>query len=190
MMPGQSLLLAVLLAALAVAGSAHEFDESSVPEPTRLAVVASRLDARIVKIGDTQRVDSNDAVAEIAAIEVRAGSGRERGVRIDLRNEGVADSLYLDTAQADRLVADLAHFDDWSARACDRGTHCTFGIARCRPTQTDTQAFCPAVYTTREGGWGLTFGTPSGNFRFPGVSSSQWSGALAMALKSLARPEN
>lgn len=165
-------------------------DETSVAEPTRLAVMASQFGARITTIGDTQRIASNDAAGAISVIEVSAGAQRELGLRIDLRNEGEADSLYLDAQQARWLHAEFQHLGEWSERACDRGTNCSFGIARCRPSQTVTQAFCPATYTTSEGSWGIAIETQSGGFRFPGVDAAQWSDALAAALKSLEQPES
>ena len=181
--------LAVILLSVAASvpqpGRAQPADEGSVPEPTRMAVMASRLDARIATIGDLRRVESNDAIAEIATIEISAAAEREKGIRIDLRNASGADSLYLDAQQGRRLRDDLAQLDRNSELACESGIHCAGGIARCRPSQSVAQAFCPTAYRTREGEWGISISTPDGYFEFPGVKAADFSSDLAIVIQGL-----
>jgi hypothetical protein len=179
------MILLCLAAAVPLTGRTQSADEGSVPEPTRMAVMASRLDARVATVGELQRIDSNDAVAEIAGIEISAGDKREQGVRIDLRNESGADSLYLDAQQGRRLRDDLTQLERNSELACESGIHCAGGIARCRPSQSVAQAFCPTAYRTREGKWGISISTPGSYFAFPGVKAADFSSVLTIVIQGL-----
>jgi len=179
------MILLCLAAAVPLPGRTQSPDEGSVPEPTRMAVMASRLDARVATIGHPGRVESNDAVAEIAAIEVNASAERTEGLRLDLRNEAAADSIYLDPRQAIRLRDDFAHLEQMHEQACDRETNCAFGIARCRPSQDVEQALCPTAYSTAEGGWGVSISTPEGLFLFPGLKPADFSRELATVIEGL-----
>jgi hypothetical protein len=173
---------------------AREFDERSIPEPSQLGVVASDSDAQVIAIGSSRRIESSESTAEIAVVEVVASDGeRQRGVRVSLESAGGTDEIYLDSGQAAQLRDELAGLEGWYERdaTCEAIRYCVRGVARCRPSQSVRQAYCPSVYVTPEGEQGVILSTPRFSFRYPSMRAAVFVAAVDATIGELAgRPTN
>jgi hypothetical protein len=165
---------------------AQEFDERSMPEPTDLAVEASNPGAQVREFAASRKVESGDSSAEIDAVEVIAPGGvRLPGVRVSLQHSGDSDQIYLDAAQARQFRDELAKLEG-GTQGCEASEICVYGIARCRPSQTVRQAYCPGVYEKKSGERGIALSTPRGSLQFPGVEAQAFVAALEAAIATLA----
>ena len=168
-----SVLLAFTLALLALPALA--FDEASIPEPTILSVAAAEATANIVVIGVPRLVESDDSLAEIAVVEVASSNHTSlRGVRIDLERGDHMAELYLNADQVAQFRNELVGFKEYYERGatCGARHRCVHGVARCRPSQVERQAFCPSFYTTPDGKQGVVISTSRYTFPFPHVEPS------------------
>lgn len=178
--------LALLAAGLSGAARAQDI-ESLFVDPTPLAEAAAASDARILVVGDHGRIDTDDAAAEIVAVEIVAADGnRERGVRVTLESEDRNALVYIDVDQALQVRNELTRFDGTSAVIPGCTGVCIHGIARCRPSQQIAQALCPAVYSASSGETGVHLSTPRGAFQFPAVTASAFAATLDAAIASAA----
>ena len=172
--------LALVASLLCAVSSTHTSgqlaEEVSVPEPTHLHAIASAEGSQIVSYTAVGEIASVDATAVIASIEVEGHNGqRVRGIKIQMQNATTSYDIYI----TDSLLAgfraelqELEHTKAWYGK-CQAKRICVHGIARCRPSQSEPQAYCPAHYTTPDADHGLILDTPHGAFSFPGVTASQ-----------------
>lgn len=168
-----SVLLVCTLALQALLAQA--FDEKSIPEPTILSVAAAEATANIVVIGSPRLVESDDSLAEIAVVEVASSNDTPlRGVRIDLERGDHMAELYLDAHQVDQFRNELVGFKEYYERGepCGARNRCVHGVARCRPSQVERQAFCPSFFTSPDGKQGVVISTSRYSFTFPHVEPS------------------
>lgn len=164
---------------------AQGFDERSIPEPTELGSITLSPGAEIRTIGAQISVGSRASNAQIAAVEVRTSDGkRQCGLRIALENSGKVDLVYLAVKEAAQLRAEFAGFDASysSSSRCEAISMCVEGVARCRPSQTVRQAYCPSVYATAQGERGVYLSSPRSAFRFPLTPASQFVSAIDAAM--------
>ena len=157
------------------------------PEPTQLEVWVGQPGSRFTKSEQVGRIDSTDAQAVITAVVVERPHNtpsRVRGIRIDLRNASSADRIYVDESELVYLKHQLDGMDCGvaSMRNESGAAYRVRGIARCRPSQTIPQAYCPAYYITPESE-GLSLSTFSGhNFKFPAQRPSTLADAVGRAM--------
>lgn len=164
----------LLSAATSVHAQSPQKAEASIPEPTALAAVASMSDTRILwtqAIGDLQATDSS-ATAAVTAVEMAGGDGRVlRGVIVALDSSDSTDRIYLGESELQLLQDELAELaallqSERNTR-CDAVILCTMGIARCRPSQGEIQAYCPGIWSKPTSERGFVLGTPRSAFLFP-----------------------
>jgi hypothetical protein len=74
---------------------------------------------------------------------------------------------------------------DNNGSSCTAKNTCVRGVARCRPSQTETQAICPSYYYTADGRQGMQLATPRHAFDYPYVEPSVSAYAFAVALGEL-----
>ncbi len=159
------------------------------PEPTQLEVWVGQTGSRITKSEQVGRIDSTDAHAVITAVVVEHTHNtprRVRGIRIDLRNPSSADRIYVDESELVYLKHQLDGIDCGvaSMRNDSETPYRVSGIARCRPSRTVPQAYCPAYYITPESE-GLSLSTFGGhNFRFPSKRPSALANAIGRAMSA------
>jgi hypothetical protein len=171
---------------------AQDFDERSVSEPTRLSGVALDSGAETRVVGTQALVESRESIAQIAAVLVLSSDGEHhRGVRVSLKNSSQADQLYIDVGEAAQLRDEFGSFDKWHERTptCEAINLCVEGVARCRPSQSLRQAYCPSAYSTSRGERGVLLSTPRHSFRFPSTEPSAFVHAIDVAIAELARRE-
>lgn len=160
---------------------------TAAPEPTLLEVWARQPGLLISKSKEVGRVDSTDAQAVITALVIEApqsNPSRVRGIRIDLRNAISTDRIYVEENQLVHLKYELDSMkcSVASMRRESGAAHRVFGIARCRPSQTVPQAYCPSYYVGPDSE-GLSLSTFSGhNFRFPSKKPSAIADAIGRAM--------
>lgn len=160
---------------------AQGFDERSIPEPTELGSVALSPGAEIRTIGADASVGSRDSNAQIAAVEVRTANGkRQCGLRIALESSGRLELVYLAIKEAAQLREEFAGLDASysSSSHCEAINMCVEGVARCRPSQTVRQAYCPSAYSTPQGEHGVYLSSHRTAFRFPLTPASQFVSAI------------
>lgn len=182
---------ASVIVMLPVSVPAQRAGENSVPEPTRLSEIAAAPGARTEVIGAVSRIESEDAVAEIAAVEVTAPTGeQEFGVRIALEDDRRSDSILLDAEQTVQFRRDIRpfDFDNYPFRSCEPTAICVAGIARCRPGGTP-QAYCPGIYQRGDDEAGAQLSTARNAFRFPSVRGAQFANAVEAVMDQYAAAE-
>ena len=160
---------------------AQSDDENSIAEPTRLGGIASDPATEIIAVGESSSLESDRAIANFTTVEFSLGAERERGFRLALEYDDDSDLLYLDYAQAAQLRDELAGFDGWRERACGGARNCVFGVARCRPSQSVRQAFCPSIYR-QDGEVGVSISTPGNVYPFPSLDASELADAIAAVM--------
>jgi hypothetical protein len=173
---------------LSVAAVAQDFSEHSIPEPTLISVVASDATAKTAVVGIPNQIESDDSLAEVAVVEVvTSDDNKQTGIRILLEHDDQHDFLYLDSSQLGQFRDELASFASAYERGetCEAINRCMLGVARCRPSQTVRQAFCPSFYSTPDGKQGLTVSTPRHSFSFPSIEPSVFLGAIDAAIGDL-----
>jgi hypothetical protein len=178
----------LLQTAVPAAVLAQGFDEKSIQEPTQFSVVVSDATAHATVVGSPTLVKSDESIAEIALIEITTSADTRRlGVRASLRGAGQVDTLYLDPSEASQLREELVGFDTWyePGQPCEAIRQCVRGVARCRPSQSVRQAFCPSLYSTAEGEQGILISTPRSSFRFPAIKPSIFISAIDMVVGEL-----
>jgi hypothetical protein len=131
-------------------------------------------------------IKSADANAEISAIEVEGPDGeRVRGVSIVLENSTTTDQIYITDSLLSNFRNELQEieFTRQFDNECQAKNRCIHGIARCRPSQTEVQAYCPGRYSTPESEGGFVLSTPRNSFSFPSVDGSQLDALIAEAIQ-------
>ena len=168
---------------------AQDFDERSVSEPTRLSDVALDAGADTRAVGTQALVESRESIAQIAAVLLRSHGEHHRGVRVSLKNPSQVDELYIDVGEAAQLRDEFGSFEKWLERTptCQAISLCVEGVARCRPSQTVRQAYCPSAYSTPQGERGVFLSTPRHSFRFPSTEPSAFVHAIDAAIAELGR---
>jgi hypothetical protein len=160
---------------------AQGLGERSIPDPTELGSLAVSPGAKIRAIGIQVLVKSHDSNAEIAAVEVQTADGKHQcGLQITLKDAGHSEQIYLAMQEAAQLRDEFAGFDAYysSNSRCEAISMCVEGVARCRPSQTVRQAYCPSVYSTPQGEHGVYFSASRSAFRFPATPASQFVSAI------------
>ena len=164
----------------------HLAEEVSVPEPTHLHVVATAAGSELVSSIVLGGIESTDASAEVSAIEIRGLNGdRVRGVMVTLENSTSSDQIYVPDSLLSSFRDELQHLE--FTRRFDSGCQaiyrCIRGIARCRPSQTERQAYCPGRYSTPDSEGGLVLSTPRSSFSFPSVEASELDALIGEAIQ-------
>ena len=161
-------------------------EEISVPEPTQLHTVATATDSKLIWAEALGDIKSTDANAAITAIEVEGSDGeRVRGLKIVLENSTSSDQLYITDSLLANLREELQELEYTRQfyGKCQAKFRCVHGIARCRPSQTERQAYCPGRFSTpdSEGGFGLS--TPRSYFLFPSVEAAKFDAVISEAIQ-------
>jgi hypothetical protein len=108
-----------------------------------------------------------------------------RGIRIELKNEFWTDRVFIDEGELVYLKHDLDTMDrSVAAEPAEPGAvNRMTGIARCRPSQSVPQAFCPGYFSGADSS-GLRLSTFAGhNFRFPAQRPSVLADAIGRAME-------
>ena len=162
--------------------------ETSVPESTHLLKVGFADGAKPVWSEPLGQIESSDARATVSVIEVESREGEKvRGMKIMLENSTTTDQFYLTEGLLSNFQEELEflehsrQFDD----ECQARDICVHGIARCRPSQTVRQAYCPGRYATPNSEEGLIVSTPRHSFKFPSVGTEQLSALIGEAIRAL-----
>ena len=164
-----------------------QVDSSAVPEPTVFEKIAKQRGTKVISSEEVGRIESTDARAVITAVIMENSHyrpSRVRGIRIDLRNEISSDHIYVEESELVYLKHELDSMDCSVAdmRNESGAAHRIRGIARCRPSQSVPQAYCPGYYIGPESE-GLLLSTFSGgNFRFPSERPSSLADAIGRAM--------
>ncbi|NOR35941.1 MAG: hypothetical protein GQ577_04260 [Woeseiaceae bacterium] len=161
-------------------------EEISVPEPTQLHTVASADGSEDIWSEFLGEIKSVDANAAITAIEVKGPDGeRIRGVKITLENSTVSDQIYITDSLLSNLRDELQEleFTRQFDSECQAKYRCVHGIARCRPSQTERQAYCPGRYSTPNSEGGFVLSTPRNSFSFPSVEATQLDTLISKAVQ-------
>lgn len=143
----------------------------------QLRVAASAPDSRLVVVGHEQRIVTGQFTyprAEIDVVGITTGSGAyQTGVRVVLVGySSTSDALFLDRSQAAQLRDELIGVASYRGEVehfC--AGNCELGIARCRPSQAEPQAWCPGFYLSSSGDRGLALSTPRRSFRFSSMGA-------------------
>lgn len=170
--------------------AAGDFDENSIPDPTQFSVVVADVGDDIIVAGSPIPIESDHSKAALTVIEVATDDGKRlRGVRILLQNATQEDNLYLDRRQVVQLRDEFTRLDQRfeSDEKCGAIKRCIHGVARCRPSQTVRQAFCPGFYSTPDGDGGVVISTPHYSFQFPSLGPSVFVGAADSVIGELSR---
>lgn len=188
-MTSMYLLLGWLVVAISSVPARGQSDgEASVPEPTHLHSVTLEDGSKLVWSELVGEIESSDARATVSVIEVESPQGEQvRGMKIMLENSASTDQIYLTESLLSNFQEELGflefsrQFDD----ECQAKYLCMHGIARCRPSQTERQAYCPGRYATPNSEEGLSLSTPRHSFKFPTVGTEQLSALIGEAIEAL-----
>ncbi len=161
-------------------------EEISVPEPTQLHTVAEAGSSVLVWSELLGEIKSADSTATVLAIEVEGPDGeRVRGVKISLGNSTSSDQIYITVSLLASLrdeLQELEYTRQWYGK-CQAKYRCSHGIARCRPSTTEKQAYCPGRYSTPNSEEGFVLSTPRSSFSFPSVEPAQIDALISEAVQ-------
>ncbi|MBN7796880.1 hypothetical protein [Parahaliea mediterranea] len=160
--------------------------EVSVPEPTKLHVVASTEGSNVVWSELLGEIESADASAAVTVIDIEGSNAkRARGVLIELKNAASTDHVYVTDDLLPSLRKELQELELnlQYAGECEAKHQCVLGIARCRPSQTKRQAYCPGFYSTAESDGGFILSTPRNTFLFPSIRAAQFDSFISEAVQ-------
>ncbi len=177
-----------IYASSAVLAASQLAEETSVSEPTQLHTVAIADSSEFVWSELLGEIKSADAHAVITAIEVQGADGkRVRGVKIVLENSTSVDQIYLTDSLLSGLRDELEQLEFASRldSECQAKFRCVSGIARCRPSKTESQAYCPGRYSGPNNEKGLVLSTPRHSFSFPSVEIAQLDALISAAVHTL-----
>ena len=164
-------------------------EEISVPEPTQLHRVASVAGSELVWSEVLGEIKSADANAEISAIEVKGPNGdRVRGVSITVESSMSSDQIYITVSLLSNFRNELQELEflrQFFDSRCQAKYRCVHGIARCRPSQTEQQAYCPGRFSTPDSEGGFVLSTPRNSFSFPSVDAAQLDDLIGEAMQVL-----
>src|SRR5690606_17632157 len=109
------------------------------------------------------------------------------GIKIELENSTSTDQIHVPASLLSNFRDELEFIDFWREHqgGCQAQRLCVHGIERCRPSQTERQAYCPGHYVTPNSEEGLILSTPRHSFRFPSVETEQLTVLIGEALKAL-----
>ena len=118
------------------------------------------------------RVESSDA--ELFVYVPAQGGAREPAPPVlELRLHGFAQdsTVRIPIDQAAGLLQEREHLSLFRpvAGRCGSEGECVTGVARCRPSQTEPQLLCPAVYDTPRGESGMLLRAQTVEYRFPSI---------------------
>ena len=173
--------------------AAQELDVDSIPEPTKLSLVAAAESAEITVVKSPIPLHSENSIAEVSIIEVVTSKAKHhRGIRVLLKNATQHDDIYFDENQASQLRDEFAGMKMWyeNNQTCEVNSQCHHGVARCRPSQVVRQAFCPGFYTSWGGEQGAVVSTQHHSFYFPSITPSMFADVIDSALSVLTQQES
>ena len=183
----------LVFAILSTPARGQSADEVSVPEPTRLHAIASADSSKLLwseLVGD---LESSDARATVTVIEVESLQGdRVRGIKIMLEDSTSIDQIYLTDNLLSNFRDEIEHLD-FSRQfygKCEAKHLCMQGIARCRPSQSVRQVYCPGRYSTPDSEEGLNLSTPRHSFMFPSVGTEQLIALIGEAIQVISSSPN
>jgi hypothetical protein len=108
-------------------------------------------------------------------------------VSITCDNSTASDQIYIPESLISQLRGELQEIE--STRQyddeCQAKYRCVTGIARCRPSQTEKQAFCPGRYSTPTSEAGFVLSTPRSSFYFPGFDATSLDKLISEAENTL-----
>lgn len=162
-------------------------EEISVPEPTQLHTAAVSDGSVLVWSELIGEINSAESTATVSAIEVEGPDGeRVRGVKISLGNSTSSDQIYVTESLLSNFQDELREIEHRRHRfgKCQAKVRCVQGIARCRPSETEKQAYCPGRFSTPNSAGGFVLNTPRNNFSFPSVESTQFDGLISDAVEA------
>lgn len=108
-------------------------------------------------------------------------------MKITLGNPTSSDEVYVTDTLLSSLREHLRELEltSRSDGECQARYRCIHDIARCRPSQTERQAYCPGRYSTRNLEKGLILSTPRRSFSFPSVEIAQLDALIGEAVQVL-----
>lgn len=162
-------------------------DEPSVAEPTTLAIAVANAAHGAVQLEALGEVSSSDANARILLVAVSSATSVEvRGLLVEIEDGEASDRVYLPEELLQELQRELQGFAGRDrAQDCSAQHMCMYGIARCRPSQTVKQAWCPGRYVRPGVEEGLMISTARHRFMFPSVDSTAIANLFAAAIDKL-----
>lgn len=178
----------LFIAMLSTPARGQSHGEVSVPEPTRLHAAALADGSELLWSEPIGVITSTDAHATVSVIEVESRQGvRIRGMKIMLKNSTSTDLIYVTEGRLPNFRDEIEHLE-FSRRfygKCEAKRLCIHGIARCRPSQTERQAYCPGRYSTPDSEEGLHLTTPRHSFMFLSVGMEQLVSLIGVAIQTL-----
>lgn len=163
-------------------------EEVSVPEPTELHIVVSTGDSELVWSEYIGEIMSDQATASVSVIEVEGPNDKQvRGVLIVLLDASSEDEIYVTDTLLPGLRKELQQLEYTRQFdiECQSRNRCIHGIARCRPSQTERQAYCPGRYSTKDSEEGFILSTLTKTFWFPSVEAAQFDLLISQAIQAL-----
>ena len=160
------------------------------PELTALEEMSSQRGTKTVLATVVDEIESTGSRATVSAVVFENPyyqPDRQRGVRVDFKSESATEQVYIEESELVHLKYELERMDCSVPGAASKGDtpNRAYGIARCRPSQTSPQAYCPG-YIVSPDFEGFSVSTFSGgSFRFPQVRPSVFVAAIGKAMNEL-----
>jgi len=135
----------------------------SVPSPTKLEVTLRQMGSVIASEVELGTISTSKAELGISEISVKTGQGDVlKGIKIHLSDISSSDVVFLESERVSIFIQELKEIGN-----CQRHSACVgyFGIARCRPSQPEPQAYCLENYKISESDYGTLIRTPKGWFK-------------------------
>lgn len=140
----------------------------SIPTPTKLEAALAQPGAVVETEIELGQVSSSGVEFAVYEVTVKAASGEVlNGIKIHLTNPSGSEDVFLESERVPLLLKELQEIENCKLYYSCEGY---FGIARCRPSQPEPQAYCLENFNISETDFGTLFRTPTGWFKLNQVS--------------------
>jgi len=143
----------------------------SVDSPTEMELLVSTSQSQVTKREHLGTVASTNAQVTVNAITIATPNKNMQGIQLLLVDGEITETLYIGEKLLWNMVNELKNL--YNTSQCEAQQMCIRGIARCRPSQEQAQAYCVAFYTTPNDETGTMLSTPTHSYKFPSIRPSE-----------------
>lgn len=159
-----------LMVALWLTCVSNVFGAESIPAPTAMQKILESADSVMISSKPLGELETDDSSIVFTSVTVRLDDDViQEGLKINLSNRVGSEYVGLEAKLVSNFLAELAEIG-----RCEQFSACGgyFGIARCRPSQPEPQAYCMENFSFSETEYGVLFRTPINTYRLVQVKPS------------------
>ncbi len=135
----------------------------SISSPTKLEAAMMQTNSVVTSEIELGAISTSEANFKVSEISIKTEKGNVlNGIKIYLSNSDGSEDVFLESESVPLLLKELEEIGN-----CRRYSACDgyFGIARCRPSQSEPQAYCLENYNISNSDFGTLIRTTSGWYK-------------------------